>query len=47
MEKTRCSKARSGKVLRRAIVALCERRDPGDVTTIDDPIALNQIKECL
>jgi propionyl-CoA synthetase len=40
-------KTRSGKVLRRAIVALCERRDPGDLTTIEDPTALNQIKECL
>src|SRR5690606_27787587 len=27
-------KTRSGKVLRRAIVAVCEGRDPGDLTTI-------------
>ncbi|SOE48458.1 Propionate--CoA ligase [Orrella dioscoreae] len=40
-------KTRSGKVLRRAIVALCEGRDPGDLTTIEDPQTLEQIKETL
>ncbi|WP_268874727.1 propionate--CoA ligase [Bordetella ansorpii] len=40
-------KTRSGKVLRRAIVAVCENRDPGDLTTIEDPSALQQIKEAL
>ncbi len=40
-------KTRSGKVLRRAIVAVCEKRDPGDLTTIEDPTALEQIKESL
>ena len=40
-------KTRSGKVLRRAIVAVCEGRDPGDLTTIEDPTALEQIKESL
>ena len=40
-------KTRSGKVLRRAIVAVCEGRDPGDLTTIEDPNALEQIKESL
>ena len=40
-------KTRSGKVLRRAIVALCEGRDPGDLTTIEDPSALDQIKAAL
>jgi propionyl-CoA synthetase len=40
-------KTRSGKVLRRAIVAVCEGRDPGDLTTIEDPIALEQIKDSL
>jgi propionyl-CoA synthetase len=40
-------KTRSGKVLRRAIVAACEGRDPGDLTTIEDPTALEQIKESL
>ncbi len=40
-------KTRSGKVLRRAIVAVCEGRDPGDLTTIEDPSSLEQIKESL
>lgn len=37
-------KTRSGKVLRRAIVAVCEGRDPGDLTTIEDPHTLDQIR---
>ena len=37
-------KTRSGKLLRRAIQAVCEGRDPGDLTTMDDPAALQQIK---
>jgi propionyl-CoA synthetase len=37
-------KTRSGKLLRRAIQAVCERRDPGDLTTMDDPSALAQIE---
>jgi propionyl-CoA synthetase len=40
-------KTRSGKLLRRAIQAVCEQRDPGDLTTIDDPTSLQQIKESL
>ena len=40
-------KTRSGKVLRRAIQAVCEGRDPGDLTTMDDPSALQQIKDLL
>jgi propionyl-CoA synthetase len=36
-------KTRSGKMLRRVIQAVCEHRDPGDVTTMDDPAALQQI----
>src|SRR5512144_899725 len=32
-------KTRSGKLLRRAIQAVCEKRDPGDLTTIEDPTA--------
>ncbi|MCC7151764.1 MAG: propionyl-CoA synthetase, partial [Rubrivivax sp.] len=36
-------KTRSGKLLRRAIQAVCEQRDPGDLTTIEDPTALQQI----
>jgi len=38
-------KTRSGKMLRRAIQAVCEGRDPGDLTTMDDPSALQQIKD--
>jgi propionyl-CoA synthetase len=40
-------KTRSGKVLRRSIQALAERRDPGDLTTIEDPSALEQIRQAL
>jgi len=40
-------KTRSGKLLRRSIQALCEDRDPGDLTTIEDPSALDQIKAAL
>ena len=42
---TQLPKTRSGKMLRRAIVAVCEQRDPGDLTTMDDPAALQQIAE--
>ena len=38
-------KTRSGKLLRRAIQAVCEGRDPGDLTTMDDPAALLQISD--
>ncbi|MEO9100934.1 MAG: propionyl-CoA synthetase, partial [Burkholderiaceae bacterium] len=40
-------KTRSGKLLRRAIQAVCEARDPGDLSTIEDPTALRQISESL
>ena len=40
-------KTRSGKLLRRAIQAVCEKRDPGDLTTMDDPLALKQIQDVL
>jgi len=40
-------KTRSGKLLRRAIQAVCEGRDPGDLTTMDDPSALQQIRDLL
>ncbi len=42
---TALPKTRSGKLLRRAIQAVCEGRDPGDLTTIEDPAALEQIRE--
>jgi len=40
-------KTRSGKTLRRSIQALAEGRDPGDLTTIEDPSALDQIRRSL
>jgi propionyl-CoA synthetase len=40
-------KTRSGKLLRRAIQALAEGREPGDLTTIEDPAALEQIRGAL
>jgi propionyl-CoA synthetase len=40
-------KTRSGKTLRRSIQALAEGRDPGDLTTIEDPGALEQIRGVL
>ena len=40
-------KTRSGKTLRRSIQALAESRDPGDLTTIEDPNALEQIRKAL
>jgi propionyl-CoA synthetase len=40
-------KTRSGKLLRRSIQAICEGRDPGDLTTIEDPSSLTQIREAL
>ncbi|MES2563515.1 MAG: propionate--CoA ligase [Pseudomonadota bacterium] len=40
-------KTRSGKLLRRSIQALAEGRDPGDLTTIEDPQALEAIRAAL
>lgn len=40
-------KTRSGKVLRRSIQALAEGRDPGDLTTLDDPTGLEQVREAV
>ena len=40
-------KTRSGKLLRRAIQAVCEGRDAGDLTTMDDPSALANIKDLM
>ena len=37
-------KTRSGKVLRRSIQAIVEGRDPGDLTTLDDPAGIEQIR---
>ncbi|MGC6693507.1 AMP-binding enzyme, partial [Burkholderia pseudomallei] len=41
------TKTRSGKMLRRTIQAICEGRDPGDLTTIDDPASLQQIRQAI
>jgi propionyl-CoA synthetase len=40
-------KTRTGKMLRRAIQAVCEGRDVGDLTTMEDPAALQQIKDLM
>ncbi len=40
-------KTRSGKLLRRAIQAVCEGRDPGDLTTIEDPSTLQAIQDMI
>jgi propionyl-CoA synthetase len=37
-------KTRSGKVLRRSIQAIAEGRDPGDLTTLDDPAGIEQVR---
>jgi len=44
---TMLPKTRSGKLLRRALQAVAEGRDPGDLTTIEDPTALQAIRELL
>ncbi|MGJ7520824.1 propionate--CoA ligase [Variovorax sp. LT1P1] len=44
---TALPKTRSGKLLRRVIQAVCEGRDPGDITTIDDPTSLHKIQQLL
>jgi propionyl-CoA synthetase len=40
-------KTRSGKLLRRSLQALAEQRDPGDLSTLDDPGALEEIRRAL
>ena len=35
---------RSGKLLRRAIQAVCKGRDPGELTPMEDPSAFHQFK---
>ena len=44
---TALPKTRSGKLLRRALQAVAEGRDPGDLSTMEDPAALAQVKERL
>ncbi len=40
-------KTRSGQLLRRSLQALAEQRDPGDLSTLDDPGALEEIRRAL
>lgn len=40
-------KTRSGKLLRRTLQALAEQRDPGDLSTLDDPAALEEVRRAL
>ncbi|AHB74394.1 propionate--CoA ligase [Pandoraea pnomenusa] len=40
-------KTRSGKLLRRAIQAICEGRETGDLITIEDPAALEQVRDAV
>jgi propionyl-CoA synthetase len=40
-------KTRSGKLLRRSMQALAEQLDPGDLSTLDDPGALDDIRRAL
>ena len=40
-------KTRSGKLLRRSLQALAESRDPGDLSTLDDPNALDEVRRAL
>lgn len=40
-------KTRSGKLLRRSLQALAEARDPGDLSTLDDPGALDEVRRVL
>ncbi|KAF1714905.1 propionate--CoA ligase [Pseudoxanthomonas yeongjuensis] len=40
-------KTRSGKLLRRSLQALAQGADPGDLSTLDDPGALEEVKKAL
>jgi propionyl-CoA synthetase len=40
-------KTRSGKILRRAILAAAEGRETGDLSTLEDPVALDAIQQLL
>jgi propionyl-CoA synthetase len=39
-------KTRSGKIVRRAILAVVENRDSGDISTMEDAAALDEIRRC-
>ncbi|TKS54569.1 propionate--CoA ligase [Luteimonas yindakuii] len=40
-------KTRSGKLLRRSLQALAQGQDPGDLSTLDDPGALDEVRRAL
>ncbi len=40
-------KTRSGKILRRAILAAAEGKETGDLSTLEDPVALEAIREVI
>ena len=40
-------KTRSGKLLRRSLQALARGDDPGDLSTLDDPSALEEVRRAL
>jgi propionyl-CoA synthetase len=40
-------KTRSGKLLRRSLQALLQGTDPGDLSTLDDPNALEEIRRAI
>jgi len=40
-------KTRSGKILRRSIKAIAEGQDPGDLTSLDDPLGIQQIEQAM
>ncbi|RDS80282.1 propionate--CoA ligase [Dyella psychrodurans] len=40
-------KTRSGKLLRRSLQALVQNADPGDLSTLDDPAALDEVRRAL
>ena len=40
-------KTRSGKIVRRALQAVAEGRDPGDISTMEDQSVLAQIKQVI
>ncbi|MCE4610758.1 MAG: acetate--CoA ligase [Desulfurococcales archaeon] len=40
-------KTRSGKIMRRIILRLARGQDPGDVTTLEDPASVDEVKKAL
>jgi propionyl-CoA synthetase len=44
---TALPKTRSGKIVRRALQAVAEGRDPGDISTMEDQTVLAQIKQII